>query len=164
MRLIKGLSLLEILISLIIGSIIIILSASSIAHYFDHRKHYIYMQQLYHDLKWARMEAVALNIPVAIQPYDSATNSVETDWCDGWAVYKNPHKKNLLDAAQIVKIHDGIKDCSITFSSSLSYAYFQFLPQGMTDYQDGSFSFYENSVVTMRIIINQTGRVRWVSE
>lgn len=158
----QGFSLLEILVALLIGGIIVLFSVNSIADYFAHRKQYVYMQQLYHDIKWARTEAVALNIPVVIQPYDSVVNAVATDWCQGWAVYKNSQETGLQDSAQILKIHEASQAaCRIVFSSSLGFNYFQFQPQGNSNYQNGHFYFYDGEEVTMQIIINQVGRIRW---
>ena len=155
-----GISLIEILIALFIGSIIIFFSVNSIADYFTHRKQDVYMQQLYHDLKWARTEAVALNIPVAIQPYHD--DKVATDWCQGWAVYKNPQGNGLQDSTQILKIRAASESaCHIVFSSSLGFDSFQFQPQGNSNYQNGHFYFYNGEKLIKKIIINQVGRVRW---
>ena len=152
-RLSRGFSLIEILISLAIVSIVALFSIQGISSFFEHRKQRVYMQQLYHDLKWARVEAIVLNVPVAIQP--------NKDWCMGWVIFKNNEMQGLTSASQILKNHDGIKNCKITFSGSLGFSYFQFIPDGTSDYQNGSFSFYDQEKVTMKIIVNQVGRVRW---
>lgn len=160
-RFLRGFSLIEILISLVIIGIVILFSIQVFSDYFTHRKQYLYMQQLYHDLKFSRVEAIVLDVPVVIQAYNSEQNSVSTNWCDGWVIYRNSNQQAVPQAAQIVKIHAGMKNCDIVFSGSLAFPYFQFFPNGSSDYQNGSFSFYDQSKVTMKIIINQVGRVRW---
>ena len=158
-----GFSLIEILITLFIIAIIVGFSTQLFSTYFGHRKQYLYMQQLYHDLKFARVEAIVLDVPVAIQAYNSQENSISDNWCDGWVLYKNSDKKDLQQTSQILKQHAGIKNCNIIFSGSLCASYFQFSPNGSSDYQNGSFSFYDGTQVTMKITVNQIGRVRWVS-
>lgn len=148
--------------TLLMSSSILWLSVSGIQHYFAHRQRYLYMQQLYHDLKWARMEAIALNIPVAIQAYDAQKNSVTSDWCRGWVIFKNPNKTSVVATASMLKINPGRTDCMLIFSTTVHAVYFQFLPQSQIDYQDGSFVFYEHAVATMKIVINQRGRAYWV--
>ena len=145
-RLSPGFSLLEILISLAIVSIIVLFSVQGFADFFEHRKQRVYMQQLYHDLKWSRVEAIVLNTPVTIQ--------ANQDWCAGW---------EITTAAKTLKHHEGIKNCKLIFSGSLGLSSFQFLPEGTSNYQTGHFYFYDHEKVTMQIIVNQTGRVRWVS-
>lgn len=146
-RLSQGFSLLEILISLVIVSIIALFSIQGISDFFEHRKQRVYMQQLYHDLKWARAEAVALNTLVMLQ--------ANQDWCAGWEMRSN---------SQVLKHREGIKNyCKIIFSGSLSATSFQFAPDGSSNYQNGHFYFYDHEKVTMKIIVNQLGRVRWES-
>lgn len=142
----SGFSLIEILISLSIASIVALFSIQGISDYFEHRKQRIFMQQLYHDLKWARVEAVALNAPVRLQ--------ANQDWCAGWEMISN---------TQVLKHREGIKNCKIEFSGSLGATSFQFMPDSTSNYQNGHFYFYDHEKVTMQIIINQIGRVRWES-
>lgn len=139
-----GFSLIEILISLVIISIIMLFSVEGMSTFFEHRKQRVYMQQLYHDLKWARAEAIALNMPITLQ--------ANQDWCSGWT---------MSSAAQVLKHHDGINNCNIIFSGSLGASSFQFIPDGTSNYQNGHFYFYDQEKVTMKIIINPVGRVRW---
>ena len=145
-RISQGFSLIEILVSLVIVSIIALFSVQGFSDFFEHRKQRIYMQQLYHDLKWARVEAIVLNTPVTIQP--------NQDWCAGW---------EMSSTSQVLKHRNGIKNCKITFSGSLKAPYFQFVPDGSSNYQNGHFYFYDQEKVMMQIIINQMGRVRWIS-
>ena len=143
-RLSQGFSLIEILISLTIVSIVALFSVQGISEFFDHRKQRVFMQQLYHDLKWARVEAIVLNTPVTLQ--------ANQDWCMGW---------EMSSTSQVLKHRDGIKNCKIIFSGSLSATTFQFIPNGSSNYQNGHFYFYEQGKVTMKIVINPVGRVRW---
>lgn len=145
-RLLQGFSLIEILISLVIISIVAFFGIQGFSDFFEHSKQRVYMRQLYHDLKWARVEAIVLNTPVTLQ--------ANHDWCSGW---------EISSTSQVLKHRDGIKNCKILFSGSLSATSFQFIPDGSSNYQNGHFYFYEQEKVTMKIIINQTGRVRWVS-
>lgn len=142
----SGFSLIEILVSLVIVSIIAAFSIQGISNFFEHRQQRIYMQQLYHDLKWARVEAIVLNTPITVQP--------NHDWCAGWSIGST---------SQVLKQRDGIQHCKIIFSGSLGTENFQFVPNGSSNYQNGHFYFYHQEKVTMQIIINQTGRVRWDS-
>lgn len=158
-----GFSLIELLVVLLIIGIMMLFSIQGISGFFQHRKQRLLMQQLYHDLKWTRIEAIALDMPVAIQPYNSLKNSITNNWCDGWVIFKNPEKQGLTNAAQQLKIRAGALDCGITFSSFPELPYFQFLPEGISDYQNGTFRFYDQSQVMMEIVINQAGRVRWDS-
>lgn len=158
-----GFSLIELLVVLLLVSIILLLSVEGVSSFFQHRKQRLLMQQLYHDLKWTRIEAIALDMPVAIQPYNSLNHRVTDNWCHGWAVFKNPEKQGFTQSSQLLKVHAGSPDCGITFSSFPELPYFQFLPEGISDYQNGTFRFYDQSQVTMEIVVNQAGRVRWDS-
>lgn len=151
----RGFSLIEFGVVIVIISIITLLSAQGFSDFFEQQKQRLFMQQLYHDLKWARVEAIVLDMPVTIQPNE--------EWCAGWTIFKNNDKQGLISSSQILKIHDGMKNCQITFSSSLKLAYFQFSPEGRSDYQNATFRFYDQTKVMMEIIVNQTGRVRWMS-
>ena len=155
-----GFSLIELMIALAIIFILALFSVQGFSNFFEHRKKRLYMQQLYHDLKWARVEAIVLNIPVTIQPYNNQLDIITNTWCDGWVIFKNSDNIGLETTAQVLKIHSGLQDCHITFSSFPERAYFQFLPEGTSDYQNGTFRFYDQSNVSMEIIVNQTGRVR----
>lgn len=143
----KGFSLIEVLVSLLIVSVIALFSVQGISEFFEDRKQRVYMQQLYHDLKWARAEAVVLNTSVLVQ-------ANRNDWCLGWELISNSH---------ILKHRDGMKNCKIIFSGSLDIPSFQFMADGSSNYQSGSFCFYDDKKMTMKIIINQVGRVRWES-
>lgn len=158
-----GFSLIELMITLAIVLIVALFSVQEFSNFFEHRKQRIFMQQLYHDLKWARVEAIVLSIPVTIQPYNDQLDIITNTWCDGWIIFKNADNNGLEKAAQILKRHSGLQDCHITFSSFPELAYFQFSPEGSSDYQNGTFRFYDQSNVSMEIIVNQTGRVRWNS-
>jgi prepilin-type N-terminal cleavage/methylation domain-containing protein len=152
----RGFSLIEILITLVIMAVIAGFSVEGISSYFQQREQRVFMQQLYHDLKWTRVEAIVLGVPVAIQAKD-------VDWCGGWIIFKNSEKTGFTAESQLLKTREGIKNCKIVFSSSLKFSYFQFFPEGSSNYQAGHFYFYNQSNLTMKIIINQIGRVSWVS-
>lgn len=142
-----GFSVIEILITFVIASGMVLLSVQGISRYFQQRQQYVFMQQLYHDLKWARVEAIVLNEKVTVQP--------KQDWCAGWEI--------LRANSRILKTHPGLKNCQIVFSSFPELMYFQFTPQGTSGYQNATFTFYDQSTISMQIVINQAGRVRWVS-
>ncbi len=143
-----GFSLLEIIITLSIAAVIILFSVGEISRYFEQRKQHIFMEQLYHDVKWSRIEAILLDQKVRIEPHG--------DWCAGWDV--------IHSETTIIKTHAGIDDCKIIFSGfPASRSYFQFSPSGSSDYQNATFEFYDASKLTSKIVINQAGRVSWVS-
>ena len=144
-RKLQGISLIEIVIALVMSVIVVLWGAQGMTTYFQQRKQYVFMQQLYHDLKWARLEAIVLQDLVTVQAHQ--------DWCHGWDIVRSTH--------QVLKIRTGLQDCQIIFSSFPQLAYFQFSPEGASYYQNATFTFYVKQQASMQIVINQAGRVRW---
>ncbi|MCD8525557.1 MAG: GspH/FimT family protein [Gammaproteobacteria bacterium] len=141
-----GFSLIDVLVTIVLISIILWTSTTGIVTYFSHRKQYLFMQQLYHDLKWARIESIVLSQSIRV--------ASDGDWCHGWVV-------DDQETQHIFKRHEGIENCRIDFSSFPSLTYFQFSPRGRSDEQNATFTFFDQNQKIMRIIINKAGRVRW---
>lgn len=168
----KGFSLIELFFSLMIISIVIIFSIMGLQEYQKKREIKLYAKALYHDLKWARIEAVLLNQPVKIMPNNN-------QWCDGWLLFLDSKNKsenknaNYNFSENILKQQAGLSHCKIKFSSFPARQYFRFLPEGISDYQNGSYYFYSNTNASAstginsgaellsKVIVSQMGRVRF---
>jgi len=141
-----GFSLIDVLVTIALISIVSWISTQTIVTYFSHRKQYLFMQELYHDLKWARIESIVLSQYIRVVS--------DGNWCHGWVV-DNPQTQHIF------KQYQGIDKCRIDFSSFPSLTYFQFSPRGRSDEQNATFTFYDDDKKVVDIIINKAGRVRW---
>lgn len=160
----KAFSLIEVLIALVIIGLITTFSIAGLQKFQNIREVKLYAKALYHDLKWARIEAVLLNKPIKIIPNNN-------NWCDGWVVIKDSNAHNESEdnsrdneaENQMLKQQAGLRNCKIQFNSFSQKNYFRFLPEGITDYQNGSYYFYEinKSNIVSKVIVSQIGRVRF---
>lgn len=141
-----GFSLIDVLVTLLLITIISWISIRGIVTYFSYRKQYLFMQTLYHDLKWARIESIVLDQSIRVVS--------DGDWCHGWVI-------DNQETHHIFRQQQGIDKCRINFSSFPSLPYFQFSPRGRSDEQNATFTFYDQDQKKMSIIINKAGRVRW---
>lgn len=154
----KGISFIELLIVIAVLSLLLLLGLG-VMRYQQERQVKLYAETLYHDLKWAREEAIVLNVPIVIAPF--LNGQMTNHWCDGWLMYRDEDEMSAGMVSTYLKIQKGISSCEITFSSFPNRTYFRFLPQGMSDYQNGTFSFYFNHELESEIIISKAGRVRY---
>lgn len=160
----KAFSLIEVLVVLVIVGLISTFSIAGLQQYQKTRELKLYAKALYHDLKWARIESILLNQPVEISPANN-------NWCDGWIVAKDTsNNKDSEPENKLLKQQAGLVNCKIKFSSFPRKNVFRFLPEGITDYQNGSYYFYSsdnNSHSTQpnkllaKIVVSQIGRVRF---
>ena len=154
----KGFSLIEILCALVVVGLVATFSISGLQQFQKKRQIKLYAKALYHDLKWARIESVLLNQPIKVMPNDA-------DWCHGWVVVIDDQSSNA-DSIEHLKEQNGVSDCRVRFSSFPSKNYFRFLPEGVSDYQNGSYYFYRNTSadsnrLVAKVVISQVGRVRF---
>lgn len=142
---IKGISLLELNLVIIL---IVLLSAFLLPNFFKsfELQHYRYIRnQLLQAIRFARIEAINTHQKITITP----TNH---DWCNGW---------EIMQAGKSLKsFYVKSKQCEISWESFPDKSDLSFLPQGTTDYQNGTFSFYYHSAPLWNVVISQTGRVR----
>lgn len=155
----KAFSLIEVLVALVMIGLIATFSIVGLQKFQGSRKVKLYARALYHDLKWARIEAVLLNQPIKITPSNN-------NWCDGWVVAKDSNNSDSSDSESennLLKQQAGLANCKIKFNSFPRRNYFKFLPEGMTDYQNGSYYFYQDNNLNLisKIIISQIGRIRF---
>lgn len=160
----KAFSLIEVLVVLVIIGLMTTFSIIGLQQYQKTRELKLYAKALYHDLKWARIESILLNQPVEISPANH-------NWCDGWIVAKDGsnNKDDELEN-KLLKQQAGLANCKIKFSSFPRKNIFRFLPEGITDYQNGSYYFYSNATnnngnqpnkLLAKIVVSQMGRVRF---
>ena len=58
----------ELLVAIALTSLLLVLGMGMV-RYQQERQVRLYAQTLYHDLKWAREEAITLNVPIVMTPF-----------------------------------------------------------------------------------------------
>lgn len=103
-----GITLIELLITLLIFGVLVSAGAPSLRHVIDLNRLRMETNRLVSALNLTRSEAVHGNVPVSMCPADPARTGMPTcggDYSDGWIVFRNPGRKTQpLDAeAQLIK-------------------------------------------------------------
>jgi len=120
--------------------------------------------QLYHAIYLARSEAVKRNVIVTLCA-SSDHHRCSNEWGKGYIVFADQRGDGVVDPEdQIIKVFSAIKGKGrLSWRGFPNRNYLQMTPQGFTNYQNGTFSYYPaNGDVryARALLVSQSGRVR----
>jgi type IV fimbrial biogenesis protein FimT len=121
--------------------------------------------QLYASLSLARGEAVKRRRGVRICPSaDAAACRADGDWSDGWLVFADANGNNTPEAAEVIRVVDGL-EAGIAIEVSSAFAgYLQFQPTGAAAGNAGSSGDFrvchaDSQVAAQALWVSPAGRV-----
>ena len=161
----SGLTLIELMITLLIASIALTAALPQIGSISSHIKFNGVQQNLVHSLVFTRSEAIKRGLPVTIcASTDEATcSAIQDDWSDGWMIYADKNNSGAYESADDDFIRaqriDSVAD--ITFEPVVPGSPVNFLSDG-TVTSTGSFKICNPHDSTMEkgVKINLSGRAR----
>lgn len=106
-----GLTLIELLITLVVGSILMVIAVPSFMSFQKDNRRVTQLNDLVSGLNLARSEAVKSNATVALCPSADNANCSGTTYDNGWIVFLNNDGDNppVVDGGEtILRTHDGV--------------------------------------------------------
>jgi type IV fimbrial biogenesis protein FimT len=151
----RAFSILEVMLVLIIATILLFISMPMLNDVFSKNQSRAYVEQLMASLQFARLAAISRGETVRFcKSKDHKTCG--GDWSDGQIITVN---------RVVLRVLDGVPSSSrLIWKGSFSKNdYLEFLPSGMTNAQQGSFSYCPKDLKgALTIMVQQTGHARVV--
>ncbi|MCB1672045.1 MAG: GspH/FimT family pseudopilin [Gammaproteobacteria bacterium] len=163
-----GISLLESLIAIFILTILTQIGLPDLTQILRHRQGSLVLQSLANSIYLARTAAARWKTMTMLCP---TTDGLHCDgqWHDGVLVYVDWNDNQLPDGSD--EIIDYLKyeklSGTLRWRAFRSKPFLQITPLGFTRYQNGSFTWCDNSGVPQnahQLILNRTGRVRFAKD
>lgn len=119
----KGLTFIELMITLAIAAILFATAAPSLRSSIQENRMVTQINELQASLSLARSEAIKRNASVTVCPRRDDGNC-HGSWKNGWIVFVDDNANGSIDGAEILRVHGAISsDNILTFSQSyVSYA------------------------------------------
>jgi len=167
----KGYTLVELLVTLSILGVISSFGIPSFYNTLQNQKAVSIAYELYHHLNYARNEAISKNHAVTVcASYDKNSCSRLKDWSyQSMVIFIDKNRNGQIDKEdEILKIKKfGLDHGSLMWRSFRNKSYLQWLPSGMTHYQNGNFVYCpasKNPKYAKTIIMNAAGRMYFGSD
>ncbi len=171
MKLTKGFTLIELLAVLSIIGIITSFGLPAFFNILENQKATSTTHQLYRYLNYARTEAISKNQVISVcGSIDNKTCSKKKDWSDQSVLIfiDNDQDGQIGKDNQIIKTTNfRLEPESLIWRSFRNKSYLQWLPSGMTHYQNGNFTYCppsKNPRHAKSIIMNAAGRMYFGSD
>jgi len=156
-RWMKGYTLIEMIVVLLITMLLSTVSLPLIKDYYQ-RAHLVHWgRQLFSAVKFSRVMALSHGAPVTIA-------AMNHNWCQGVAVFLDPEQLGSLQKQKnLLRIlsNPHPEQCQASWRSFPNRSYLRFLSTGTTDYQNGTLSVFFDHKMLGKIVVSQSGRVRW---
>lgn len=163
---IRGLTMVELLIGLTIGSILLVVAVPTYSTSVQKNRIGTTSGLLYTSLNLARSEAVKRRNQVRLCPsVDSVSCRNDGDWSNGWILYDDMNSNDAPDPDEIIRVVDSLEN-GIALEVSASIAGFlQFQPTGVTvgnGGNNGEFRIcHQDSTVYSHVLsVSAAGQVR----
>lgn len=156
----KGLSLLELLITLSIAGLLALTSISTASELISRFRLQTFTQNLIHSLALARSEAVRRNMRVTV-------SSNNDHWEDGWIMFVDANNNTIQDADEtILQYGKSTQQITIKTDSKIK-SYVSYLPSGEPAHPDNSWQAGALTICTppptvagYKLVLSRGGRVR----
>ena len=162
----SGFTLIELLTVLCIIGIISSFGLPSFYNILENQKAHALSYQLFHYLSFARSEAITKNQAISVcASKDNKNCNRKKDWSDqNILIFVDINKNGQRDIDEhILKTKNfGLNSGSLMWRSFGNKSYLQWLPTGMTYYQNGNFTYCppsKNPRHAKNIIMNAAGRM-----
>ncbi len=103
-----GLTLIELLLVIAIGTILLTLAVPNIYVWVQNNRVDAISTDLNFALRYAQQEAIRRGSPVSICPQSFNYTSCASDWTQGWMIFTNPNGGTTFDASTetLLQVHD----------------------------------------------------------
>ena len=160
-----GLSLIEILVCLAVVAFLLVKSATpGFANWRQHKQADALMRELIGAVDMARSHAVAENVMVTFCRSNNGT-SCQGKWHEGSILFTDFNADRIINGSDRLLFRMPPMDArgSLTFRSFRNQQYLQLTPRGITNSQNGNFTFCPadgDPTLARQLIINVTARTR----
>lgn len=158
-----GFTLTELLVVVLIIGVVTSISAPSMASFLHHQKSISAFNDFIHLIHTTRNQAIQNSTFITICA-NSDNHSCGRDWNKGQIIFEDKNKNLKVDEGeQVVYRGSNITEqYKVTWRAFQNKRYLRFAPNGMTDWQNGTFRFcnIEDKLLNRAIIINTAGRPR----
>lgn len=168
MRKTTGLTLLELLVTLVILGIVFKLTAPSMGHLVAQYRSSLTLNQLIGGIAFARSSAITLGVattwcPVAPGHNGSINCGARDSWDQGSIIFQDHNKNGRFDTDDTLlrRLPGWRHDGSVAWRAFRARGYLQFTRAGFTNWQNGSFIYCpgdQNLRYARRLVLNQAGR------
>ncbi len=161
----RGFSFVELAVVLVIGGIVMAIALPSFTQLRRHSESRASSHLLSSSLSLARLNAVSLNVPVAVCAA-SAAGACRNDgiWDEGWLVYRDDARRGRPSGPEafIQQVGSGGLAPGLRIRSSRHRSQVRFLPDGRSSGSNLSIlvCHADARISPVRVIVNNAGRVR----
>ncbi len=160
-----GLTLIELMITLVVISIIAAFAAPSFKNSIERNRVSASLQELGASIKYARSEAVKRSSSVTICASSNQTSCTGT-WSQGWIVFKDVDAAGDFDAGtdELLRVQGAVTDGHILSFDGVTGTYVTFSSRGYTAGQNGTFKLCNKDKVAAQargMVLQATGSLRY---
>lgn len=159
-----GLTFIEQIIVVLFVSIISLLSYPSLKSVHDRNKKLVIEESLIRNINLARESAITLRTKVTICGKSSTSNKCSREWSKGVYIFVEKSTVGQINREdKLILSTPPLSDGTIIWRTFQNKSYIQFLPTGMTNYQNGNVTYCPKSKDVNhagQLIINAAGRIR----
>ncbi|MGB4074189.1 GspH/FimT family pseudopilin [Pseudomonas sp.] len=149
-----GFTLPELLIALTLFALVASLAAPAFMRLIERNRNQAAMHEIHAQLQQARTQAVLRKEDIELCPSQNGSQCT-LDWEDWWLMRLRNNNKQLHYAAP----HSGITKLRWTGFSSI----IRFHSNGTSPISNGRFYICEQGRITLQIVLNRQGRIRWAN-
>lgn len=157
----QGYSLLELLVTLCVGSIIIMIAVPSLAALKHSNTVQVSAQALLHSIATARQLAVIRQQPITLVNREGA-------WKNGWYIFADTNGDGVQDPSEpSIRQHDALDMEIDIYSNSPVGEYIRYLPDGRSYQRSGAFQagtlwvcHHQLKASSIKLVLSASGRLR----
>ncbi len=164
MHSIRGFTLLELIIALLIMSILFTLAMPKLTSFIDQSEASALQKTLIQHIAFAKSSAANSGKIVTLCPTTEYLQC-ESSWTNGSMIFIDSNANRIVDLEdRILRVRSAdIREGQLEWRAFGRRKYLQFSPMGFLLHQSGNFTYCDNSgdpVLTRQLIVNGAGRVR----
>lgn len=162
---VRGVSLLELLVALLIAAVLLQLAVPAWSTFLGNQRAVAAINTLIAGVQLARTSAVVQGVTVTFCPRNGAACGTRSDWSRGGWIFADANRNARIDEGEVV--YGGLPaldgGATLQWRAFRNRSYLQFRPNGLTDWQNGTFLYCPadgDTRFARAIILNAAGRVR----
>ncbi len=157
-----GFTLLELLVVMTIVAVLTTFAIPGFAGWVERRHTDADRALLATTIYGARTAAIHLNQPVVMCPGDDQGCGRRNSWHEGAVVFADPNRNGRLDRGETLVGGFGALNGTVQWRSFRNRSYLRFLPNGLTDWQNGHFLLCpttDDPDLARQLVLNRAGRL-----